>query len=145
MEEHPDLKNLILRLMDVNPDTRLTLARAMEHEWVTEEGSNPLEGGKFQEVELSQNEVSTALGSAKSAESVLDELSTHTASTRTLQRNKRNKNAPGLAPLKEQGSWVGCWRLCACACACACLVAEPWTHRGTPPRLCSQEKAGASL
>ena len=39
----PHLKHLLRRLMDKDPDTRITLPEVMVDDWVTQEGSDPLD------------------------------------------------------------------------------------------------------
>ncbi|GFP53996.1 hypothetical protein ACSS6W_001633 [Trichoderma asperelloides] len=41
-DENPTFLNLMSRLLDKNPETRITMAELREHPWVTKEGTDPL-------------------------------------------------------------------------------------------------------
>ena len=103
VEELPHLKNLIMSLMEVDPAKRVSLHDVMCHEWVTEEGSNPLATNTYLQVAPSDSEVSSALDNAKPTEAVLDELSKRRLMKRQHTQRKF-KQATGLAPLHEHST-----------------------------------------
>lgn len=43
IEANPHLKHLLKRMLDKNPETRITLLECIDHSWVTDEGSHPLQ------------------------------------------------------------------------------------------------------
>lgn len=58
-----DLKDLIQRMLDKNPETRITLPEVKVHPWVTENGSNPLplEEEHCTALELTEEEVKNSI------------------------------------------------------------------------------------
>lgn len=58
-----DLKDLILRMLDKNPETRITLPEVKMHPWVTEDGTNPLplEEEHCTALELTEEEVKNSI------------------------------------------------------------------------------------
>ncbi|XP_038830152.1 calcium/calmodulin-dependent protein kinase kinase 1-like isoform X3 [Salvelinus namaycush] len=58
-----ELKELIIRMLDKNPDTRITIPEIKEHPWVTEDGTDllPLEEEHCTVVEVTEEEVQNSI------------------------------------------------------------------------------------
>lgn len=63
----PHLRNLLLRCLTKDPNRRITLAAIMTHDWVTEEGSDPLLTRAYMRLNLAQTTVATVVGSTASS------------------------------------------------------------------------------
>jgi len=46
IEANPHLKNLLKRMLDKDPETRIKLLELIDHTWVTDEGSHPLQASE---------------------------------------------------------------------------------------------------
>ncbi|XP_069744155.1 calcium/calmodulin-dependent protein kinase kinase 1 [Narcine bancroftii] len=68
-----DLKDLILRMLDKNPDTRITILQIKVHPWVSKNGTDPLplEEDHCSEVEVTEEEVMNSVRLISSLSTVI--------------------------------------------------------------------------
>ena len=52
IESHPGLRNLIRRMLEKDPKKRITITEALNHSWITDEGSDPLLLPTYERVNL---------------------------------------------------------------------------------------------
>lgn len=113
-ETSPQLIHLLHRLLDKNPDTRITLPAVKQHDWVTKSGVEPLptEQDNCQLVEVSDEEMMNVVKSIPKLNTLIlikAMLKNHSflnpftgdESKRKLQSSNRSHSAPGAC------SWFG--------------------------------------
>lgn len=83
----PHLKNLLARMLDKNPETRLSMDMVYTHDWVTSEGSEPLDDGSSS-TELSTR--SNTMPSTPSRQSSGSTSSLLSSSVRDYSRDSRD-------------------------------------------------------
>ncbi|CAB1348960.1 unnamed protein product [Coregonus sp. 'balchen'] len=75
-EVFEELKELIIRMLDKNPDTRITIPEIKEHPWVTEDGTDllPLEEEHCTVVEVTEEEVQNSIKLIPSLSAVVSQF-----------------------------------------------------------------------
>ncbi|XP_050441184.1 calcium/calmodulin-dependent protein kinase kinase 2 isoform X6 [Adelges cooleyi] len=113
-ETSPQLVHLLHRLLDKNPDTRITLPAVKQHDWVTKNGTEPLptEQDNCQLVEVSEEEMMNVVKSIPKLNTLIlikAMLKNHSflnpfaadETKRKLQSSHRSHSAPGAC------TWFG--------------------------------------
>ena len=92
----PHLQNLLQRMLTKDPEQRATLEECVDHDWVTQEGSDPLPSFKYSKLNLkgALEELTQRMGSpARSRNSPIHGDATR-ASTSSMERGNRGSLPP---------------------------------------------------
>uniref|UniRef100_A0A8C8CYH5 calcium/calmodulin-dependent protein kinase n=1 Tax=Oncorhynchus tshawytscha TaxID=74940 RepID=A0A8C8CYH5_ONCTS len=111
-----ELKELIIRMLDKNPDSRITIPEIKEHPWVTEDGTDllPLEEEHCTVVEVTEEEVQNSIKLIPSlsavilVKSMLRKRSFSNPFECHNRRAERSMSAPGGLLARGDTNTIGC-------------------------------------
>ncbi len=104
----PHLQNLLQRMLTKDPEQRATLEECVDHDWVTQEGSDPLPSFKYSKLNLkgALEELTQRMGSpARERDSPHNRQAQHSASN--MERGVRGSlppRVPGESPREDSES-----------------------------------------